>query len=47
MRPNKTSAEMPFNGSLFAGQFVPEHFGGDRFHDVEIISNCQNRGIGI
>jgi hypothetical protein len=46
-RPQRDSEESPFIGTLFAGQFVLQQFGGDPFQDGKVISDCRNRGIEL
>jgi hypothetical protein len=41
------TSEQPFIGTLFAGTFAPERFGGNAVDNAQIISDCQNRGAGI
>jgi hypothetical protein len=45
MRPNGNSAE--FIGTLFAGTFALERFGGNEVENAQIVSDCKNRGTGI
>jgi hypothetical protein len=47
MRPNGNSAEQPFIGTLFAGTFGLERFGGNEVENAQIVSDCKNRGTGI
>jgi hypothetical protein len=46
-RPQRDSEESPFIGTLFAGQFVLQQFGGDPFQDGKVISDCRNRGFEL
>ena len=45
--PNRNSFEQPFIGTLFAGTFAPERFGGNEADNAEILHDCRNRGVGI
>jgi hypothetical protein len=46
-RPSGNSSEQPFIGTLFAGTFALERFGGNDVDNAQIFSDCQNRGAGI
>lgn len=41
------TAEQPFVGTLFAGQFVLDRFAKDQATASTIFSECQKRGAGI
>ena len=45
--PTGNLSEQPFIGTLFAGTFAPERFGGNQVDNAQIFSDCQNRGAGI
>jgi hypothetical protein len=45
--PDRSAFERPFIGTLFAGTFAPERFGGNEADNAEILSDCHNRGVGI
>ena len=47
IRPSGNSSEQPFIGTLFAGTFALERFGGNDVDNAQIFSDCQNRGAGI
>ena len=47
IRPSGNSSVQPFIGTLFAGTFAPERFGGNEVENEQILSDCQNRGAGI
>jgi len=44
---HRGSLEHPFIGTLFAGQFAPERFGGDEGKDAEILYECKTRRAAI